>query len=1251
MLTTLRAALRQPITHSLVLAMLSLAGPLEAEDIDVFAGALTGSAAEAARPNIIFVLDNTSNWSSNSQDFPEEDIEFYVDGPSASPETSTATVIGEFELAAISSALRTVSTPGPGGQVPQFNVGILSFDSNPNPNDDGGTVRFDVRHYQGTEGDVTVQGSLDTILKTSFDNVRDPDEKLNSNSPFGTLAYDVYNYLTSGNQAWNGLYTVAAVADATAYDPAYSTFESPLTETAVCAETYLIWIGNPNQQGPRGDSSGNSDILRDLYTAAGGAPARLAGDASGTSIPMPEFEKPQGQGGGSSESKGYTEMCFDLPSSCSAAVDGAAGVLDSGLGQTIVDECSGASICSCTGNGKKKKPDGSNCEGQGNSQLRSYEVVGDVSGSSGYTKTGDSIDGTDYNLDDWARFFYDYGVPVPGTDTRSRITTFTVDVFDAKPSEEFSSLLESAANVGGGYRVEANNFAELEAALVQITSDILSVNSSFSAVTLPLSAAQQGRSLNQVFIASFTPTSGRLPRWLGNLKRYKLQLDSDGSVDLVDSQGTLAVNPLTGIVADCAVSAWTTSSGDYFQDLQVLDPEVGSCEVSEESFNSDLPDGPHVAKGGAAQQIRALADDQGDAERNLFVLGGSPSSVRFASSAGASVSDITIPGDDADLNVQGYVKGEVPGLKGGDQYGVNDAEGSLTSVTDPLDGTRTYFTAEAALNSVPMPDTGLRATIHGDVVHSQPLTVTYSTSSVKVFYGANDGFFRQVDAATGLEDWAFVATEHLGKLRRLYDNAPTIRYSNTSDAIDSDIEDATKGYFMDGVSGLYIEQNADLSVSKAWLYPTMRRGGNFIYGLDVSPSADGVPPTEPTFLWKHETSGQTWGRPWVGKVNGLEAPVLVTGGGYDSCLDPADDATDYTYDTLCPSPSGTEIVILNAFTGAVIQQFEPTGAGSFVADVSVEDVDGDGAADFAYAVDAKGSLYRISFGSYSGGVFVPATSASWRIDQVTEVSTGSDTKLRFFNKPIANPFLDNQGNRHLYVLLGAGDRERPMEVDYPYTDSDSGVPYYMYAVLDRTFAWDHDGDGAADDASPDARPAVVMPDSNDAIDCEPSSAIPCYGFLDISTALSAASEITPVGTRYDYHGWYFELPDRGEQIINPPVVELGKVFFNSYQPDGGGFCSVLGTAKGYNVSLFDPVEVNDSVFNVPALPPPPVIPAPVEVCDENDENCRIVTPCFYCGDVDNEEDNCAPTDTACGLLLEVPYEVEKSYRVLDGPDV
>ena len=258
-----------------------------------------------------------------------------------------------------------------------------------------------------------------------------------------------------------------------------------------------------------------------------------------------------------------------------------------------------------------------------------------------------------------------------------------------------------------------------------------------------------------------------------------------------------------------------------------------------------------------------------------------------------------------------------------------------------------------------------------------------------------------------------------GQLRRLSD-APTIRCSNTSDVLDSDIQDATKGYFLDGVSNLYIEQNADLTVSKAWLYPTMRRGGACLWAgcqslWDRLHLLSHIP-LEVRDLGSSRAAGRQ------GQRSGC--PGFGTGGGYDPASTPLMTQRLHLR-RLCPSPGGTEIVILDAFTGAVIQQFDPTGAGSFVADVTVEDVDGDGAADFAYAVDAKGSLYRISFGSYSGGVFVPATSASWRIDQVTEISTGSDTKLRFLNKPVANPFLDNQGNRHMYVLLGAGTANVP----------------------------------------------------------------------------------------------------------------------------------------------------------------------------------------------------------------------------------
>ena len=41
------------------------------EDIDLFASGLASGSAASALPNILFVLDNTSNWSRESQKWPD----------------------------------------------------------------------------------------------------------------------------------------------------------------------------------------------------------------------------------------------------------------------------------------------------------------------------------------------------------------------------------------------------------------------------------------------------------------------------------------------------------------------------------------------------------------------------------------------------------------------------------------------------------------------------------------------------------------------------------------------------------------------------------------------------------------------------------------------------------------------------------------------------------------------------------------------------------------------------------------------------------------------------------------------------------------------------------------------------------------------------------------------------------------------------------------------------------------------------
>ena len=55
----------------LVLMMLAPSVAIS-EDIDLFASGLASGAAADSLPNILFVLDNTSNWSRQSQKWPDD---------------------------------------------------------------------------------------------------------------------------------------------------------------------------------------------------------------------------------------------------------------------------------------------------------------------------------------------------------------------------------------------------------------------------------------------------------------------------------------------------------------------------------------------------------------------------------------------------------------------------------------------------------------------------------------------------------------------------------------------------------------------------------------------------------------------------------------------------------------------------------------------------------------------------------------------------------------------------------------------------------------------------------------------------------------------------------------------------------------------------------------------------------------------------------------------------------------------------
>jgi len=1144
-----------------------------AEDIDLFASGLTTEAAADSLPNVLFVIDNTSNWSRQSQQWPND-------------------TQGQSEVLAIKNTLSNLPADT------DLNVGIIVYTTDGNANIDGAYIRFDMRSYQANKT------ALETELDQIYNNINDPDEKRNSNSSYGSLIYDVYNYLSGGSQTFAGVGTPTNLVDDAGYSTLYSEFDSPLEEGDLCSETYVIFVSNPDSNGPETDTETNSQALTALYADLGEAPPGALAGASSGGLSMPEYEEVNVNTGSSNDvSLGYSSQCYLGSSACSDGV-----VANSSETSEIQAACASSSDgCFCGSAGNQRTRDdgtGGSCPGKGASREYRYEVFSPAStGSSSYGTNGGAVDGVDYNLDDWTKFLHEYGVPVVVTSDdgtaetyRVPVSTYTIDVYNAQPNEEHSALMDSAAEQGGGYRQSATNAAELEAALTRIFGDIIDVNTSFAAVTLPLSATNRAQAENKVFVGMFRPASLRKPRWLGNLKHYQLAV-FNGQVELADVDYNRAINPQTGFAQSCSTSFWTEDTTDvdsttagnqpYFDGLE-LDPNpVSECSATVRdgrSVLSDSPDGPFVEKGGAAQQIRNQVDGSNNSNRVLLTASSS-AVIELGSSAFSNSAYYQ------------YLIGEDPGLKGGDLL-VSDGSGGYTSNADLADPEI-------------MPASGLRATIHGDIVHSRPLTISYGPKSnatgseFRIFYGANDGLFRALDPDTGDEDWAFIAPEHYTGIERLYRNTPTIAYFGLDASISTSIGALRKDYFFDGSAGSFTQYNASNQLSTGYIYPSMRRGGRMVYGFDISPtSSAGVPPAQPSLLFKvgcpnldNDTGcsaglsgiGQTWSTPVVGFVKGYStsSPVLFMGGGWDDCLD-VDSAS------LGSCTKGKAIYAIDAVSGTLLKTW--TTDAPVVGEVTPLDIDSDGYFDLVYAADAAGAIYRVSLTAIASESASGTTSLGSGDWSMSKIASSSLSGVRFMNKPVVGEL-----KNLVFVTLGSGDRERPLKVNYPYSDS---VDNRFYVFIDRPYPYDEDGDGLVSGAEADISSRTVRN-------------------LDGSSMLNAATGLADGEVITDFAGWFLELPDRGEQVVNQSAIGGGYVFFNSFQPEGGnaGICANLGTSKAYRVPLFTPEDNGGEEFGQ-GIPIPPII-VTVDL-NSNDPTCtgdgcgsgeipdEVVTVCIGC---------------------------------------
>ena len=719
------------------------------------------------------------------------------------------------------------------------------------------------------------------------------------------------------------------------------------------------------------------------------------------------------------------------------------------------------------------------------------------------------------------------------------ITTYTIAVYDKSeennakgPTPSQIALARSTADRGGGKFFAGTDLDSLKNALDQIFAEVQSVNTVFASVTLPVSVnpTSRGTNLNQVYMGLFRPDANLAPRWFGNLKLYTIARDSNGVQILVDAQSPpqSAVGP-TGFMRPTAVSHWTTSSTFWgFRS----DAENGAGGAS------DLPDGDIVEKGSVAEMLRnTYATDQ--SARKLYTC--------IGCGTGTDLSDTSSTATKfADAN----------GLILTGDLGAADAA-ERTAIINWVRGQDNKVNENNNQNADATPNlTDARASIHGDVLHSRPAVVNYNRfgddNDVYVFYGSNgDGVFRAIKGGmgggAGAEQWGFIPPELFPKLRRLRENSPLIDFATK------------RPYFMDGPIGIYTSDangNNQLNpgtADKVHLFIGTRRGGRFIYALDVSD------PVAPRFMWKRANTdtgfaelGYTWSEPKVVKMKGRADPVLVMGLGYDPNVEDNDPATP-------PPAAGQEmgrgIIVLDAFTGDIIWQ-----AGAHVAtsatsvnvagmtrsipsDVTALDRDGDGTIDRLYVGDTGGNLWRVDINVGAGDTFDPSL---WAVNKLATIGgTGADERKFLFPPDVVLPPHVNGGNFDA-VLIGTGDREHPFNTTVTNR-------FYMFKDVNQGPLTTSDTLVPITDADTDLFDATLNTVQ--------------VGTDTVAAQLDLANK----------KGWKLTLAV-GEKVISSSVTLGGATFFNTNIPVSElapGTCSNLGEAREYAVNYEDASAIID----------------------------------------------------------------------------
>lgn len=245
---------------------------------------------------------------------------------------------------------------------------------------------------------------------------------------------------------------------------------------------------------------------------------------------------------------------------------------------------------------------------------------------------------------------------------------------------------------------------------------------------------------------------------------------------------------------------------------------------------------------------------------------------------------------------------------------------------------------------------------------------TASPRRPMVYVGANDGMLHGFDANTGSEVFAYVPTAVMENLFKL----PSQRYTGTS-----------HHFYVDGTPTV-----ADVYYDDAWhtvLIGTLRAGGRSIFALDITD------PDNIKLLWEKSSTdtdfgnlGYTYSQPVVARLHTGKWAV-VTGNGYGNQAASAADLA--------------ALMVIDIKTGNLVRELTITANSTLPNGLStprLADNNSDGVADYAYAGDLQGNMWRFDLVTTSAS---PASPDPFRKDLIGTIQP-SVFKIAFAGTPL-----------------------------------------------------------------------------------------------------------------------------------------------------------------------------------------------------------------------------------------------------------